>query len=617
MANTPTDGKDDAKVPVIAGFELLKRVGRGGMGAVYRARQISVDRIVAVKILRPELSHNRTFIERFREEAKVAARLNHPNLVQAIDSGEEGGYYYFAMEYIDGETLHQQMLREGVLDEKRAWRVALDVSHALNHAAAHGIVHRDIKPGNIMVSRDGVTKLCDMGLARLREAEVDAGTRGAAVGTPYYISPEQALGQIDVDTRSDIYSLGATLFRALVGRPAFDAPTKAEILEKHVRSPLPWPRDYNPALSENTCYVIAKMMAKKAQERYETPDDLSADIERLLADEAPKSSVIQLEMPPVRLSAEERAVTALTDTRLRQKRQDIRTMARLREEIDRVASEEGIPAQSVLRHLRGNLDETRPETFLKYGVIQLADRRFHQACRDFRRAAALGADVSRYMAKLDALGAPAGMSYVPAGEFLSGPPDAQKTVTLEAYYIDISVVTNRKYHDYLRAQPTGSPPGHWIDRDIPAGLEDYPVMNITWEDARAYAAWAGKRLPTAAEWEKAARGTDGRRYPWGQEFERLRCNTAESGINDLTLAGRYPRGASPYGCLDMYGNVVQWCADAGPIAPEEPDGRAVCGVSYDEPGEAHGVWRLEFRKRLRRSRKCGLRCVLAVAPVGA
>ena len=275
MADKPEEAAPNGELakatPVIAGFQLLKRVGSGGMGTVYRAKQLSVDRIVAVKILKPNLARDERFLSRFKEEAKAAAALNHPNIVQAIDAGEDGGYYYFAMEYVDGETLHRLMLREGLMDEKLALKTALDVAHALGHAHLRHIVHRDIKPGNIMLSNEGLTKLCDLGLARLRAEEEDTGDRGPAIGTPYYISPEQAQGYVDVDTRSDIYSLGATLFRALAGRPAFDAPTRAEILEKHCHAPLPWPKDLNPGLSENTCYLIAKMMAKKPEERLPDP----------------------------------------------------------------------------------------------------------------------------------------------------------------------------------------------------------------------------------------------------------------------------------------------------------------------------------------------------------
>ena len=516
------------------------------------------------------------------------------------------------MEFVDGETLHRLMFREGVLEERQVLRVALDVGHALGHAHTHGIVHRDIKPGNIMINRQGETKLCDLGLARYQPEDVGLGQRGAAVGTPYYISPEQAMGYIDVDCRSDIYSLGATLYRAVVGRPAFDASTPAEILNMHVRSPLAWPQDHNPGLSENICYLIVKMMAKKPEERYQTPSELGEDIKRVLAGEEPKSAVIQLEVPPVRLSDEERATRAITAIRIKQKKAAVRQLAEMREVIDRVASEQSMAPHAVVRLLRGNLDETKPETFIKYGVILLAERRFPLARLEFRRAARLGADVSAYMAKLDALGAPPGMIYVPGGESVSGPHGAQKKVSLSPFYIHTHLVTNRRYHEYMRATGADAP-AHWLNRNIPDGTGDLPVVNVSFEQARAYAQWSGRRLPTAHEWEMAARGTDGRRYPWGDDFDELRCNTSESGIGQLTVAGRYPRGVSPYGCHDMFGNVVQWCADVGSGPGENAESAAVCGVSWEEPGKSFGCWRVESRKRLRRSRRCGFRCAKDVA----
>jgi len=607
----PLNGEVAKAAPVIAGFQLLKRVGSGGMGTVYRAKQLSVDRIVAVKILKPNLARDALFLARFKEEAKAAATLNHPNIVQAIDAGEDGGYYYFAMEYVDGETLHRLILREGLMEEKPALKAALDVAHALGHAHLHRIVHRDIKPGNIMISKEGLTKLCDLGLARLRAEDEEPGGRGPAIGTPYYISPEQAQGFRDVDTRSDIYSLGATLFRALAGRPAFDAPTRAEILEKHCHAPLPWLKDYNPGLSDNTCYVIAKMMAKKPEERYQTPDELAEDIERVIRGEAPRSAVVELAVPRSRLSEEERTAIAMTAARLRKKKQAVEQIREVRQLIDRVAAEQAIPPHAVVRLLRGNLDESKPETFLKYGVMLLAERRFIPARQEFRQAARLGADVSAYLDKIDALGTPPGMVYAPAGPFIFGPPDAQQNLTLPAFYVDLKLVTNRKYFDYMRATGAAAPE-HWLSRDLPEGLGDHPVVNITCDDAAAYAKWAGRRLPTVEEWQKAARGADGRRYPWGNDFDRLRCNTNESGIGDLTMAGRYPRGVSPYGCFDMAGNVLQWCQDGGGGSVEDPDSRPVCGIAFDEAGATAGCWRVEWRKKIRRSRKCGFRCAMDV-----
>jgi formylglycine-generating enzyme required for sulfatase activity len=177
--------------------------------------------------------------------------------------------------------------------------------------------------------------------------------------------------------------------------------------------------------------------------------------------------------------------------------------------------------------------------------------------------------------------------------------------------MDINLVTNRKYFDFMRA--TGAPaPGFWLQLEVPERAAEHPVVGISWEEARAYAQWAGKRLPTASEWQKAARGAEGLAYPWGNTFDPLRCNTSESGIGDLTAAGRYPRGVSPYGCADMIGNVLQWCQDSSPTPAEGPDNRAVCGVSFEEPGATSGCWRIEYRKRTTRGRTIGFRCAIDI-----
>jgi len=277
--------------PGIAGLEFEAKIGHGGMGTVYRARQVALDRTVAVKILAPDLARDRTFVSRFLMEARAVAALNHENIIVGIDVGRTpSGDYYFVMEYVEGETVYEILTREDHLEEKRALRIALQMAHALKHAADHNLVHRDVKPDNIMITRDGVAKLCDLGLAKSTRARLRLTHAGSTHGTPHYMSPEQARGREDIDIRSDIYSLGATLYHMLVGEVPFDGESAAVILLKHISEDLPSPRIRRPEVSENACHVLERMMAKRPEDRFQTPQEIIDDLECVLAGEAPKSS---------------------------------------------------------------------------------------------------------------------------------------------------------------------------------------------------------------------------------------------------------------------------------------------------------------------------------------
>jgi serine/threonine-protein kinase len=255
----------------IAGYRLTAVLGEGAMGTVYRAKQLSLDRDVAIKVLSPELANDPAYVERFLREAKAVARLNHTNIVSGIDVGEADGLKYFVMEYADGNTVAFLINRGGPLDEERALLLAQQVTRALDHAYRNGLVHRDVKPENVIITRDGVAKLCDLGLARLEEH----GPEGAAkMGTPSYISPEQARGDADVDIRSDIYSLGATIFDMLAGRPPFEAETPGALLAKHLTQPPPSVRSLAPDVSPATEAIVAKCLAKRREDRYQTPAEM-------------------------------------------------------------------------------------------------------------------------------------------------------------------------------------------------------------------------------------------------------------------------------------------------------------------------------------------------------
>jgi len=284
-------GMDDSlatKAQQIPGYQILGKLGSGAMATVFKARQLSLDRIVAIKVLPKKLSENQEFVDRFIKEGRAAARLNHNNIVQAIDVGEAGGYHYFVMEYIDGKTVYDDLAAGKVYPEKEALRIIIQVARALEHAAARGFVHRDVKPKNIMITRDGVAKLADLGLARQTgDVEAAKAEAGRAYGTPYYISPEQIRGEINIDFRADMYSLGATFYHMITGRVPFEGATPAEVMHKHLKEPLVPPDHIVPTLSTGVGEVIERMMAKKRSHRYPSMADLISDLEAVARGEPP------------------------------------------------------------------------------------------------------------------------------------------------------------------------------------------------------------------------------------------------------------------------------------------------------------------------------------------
>jgi len=274
---------------VIAGFEIISHVGKGGMGTVYKARQLTMDRIVALKILPPTLAKDPVFKERFIREARASGRLDHLNIVHGIDVGEDKGITYFAMEFVDGPTCKRVLKTKGRLPWEEAVGISAQICAALDYAWKQGVVHRDVKPDNIMLTPDGVAKLCDLGLAKEFNQEGDSGLTqsGQAVGTPHYISPEQAKGRKDIDTRSDIYSLGASLYHMACGKVPFEAPNSTAVMVMHVTDVAPSPRHHEPSLSPLLELIIAKAMSKDPADRYQTPGEFRADLEWISEGEVP------------------------------------------------------------------------------------------------------------------------------------------------------------------------------------------------------------------------------------------------------------------------------------------------------------------------------------------
>lgn len=273
----------------IPGYQLQKKIGAGAMAVVYRAKQVSLDRTVAIKVLPKRLSKNAEFVERFYREGKAAAALNHNNIVQAIDVGESAGFHYFVMEYVEGCTVYDELAAGKIYTEREAIHIVAQVAEALLHAHERDIIHRDVKPKNLMLTKDRVAKLADMGLARAAsDVEAAMAEAGRAYGTPYYISPEQIRGEVSIDQRADIYSLGATFYHMVTGRVPYEGPTPSAVMHKHLKEPLTPPDHLNTRLTSGCAAAIEMMLAKSRDERYMNCREILTDLDLLRRGEPPR-----------------------------------------------------------------------------------------------------------------------------------------------------------------------------------------------------------------------------------------------------------------------------------------------------------------------------------------
>ncbi|MBA3281340.1 MAG: Stk1 family PASTA domain-containing Ser/Thr kinase, partial [Acidimicrobiia bacterium] len=279
-------------------YELQRRVGRGGMAEVFLARDRLLDRLVAIKILFPEFAADPSFVARFRREAQSAANLNHPNIVGVYDWGKERGTYYIVMEYIDGRSVSDILRADGPIEAKQAARIAAEVAGALGFAHGKGVVHRDVKPGNVLITDAGEVKVADFGIARAltSSSEENLTQTGSVMGTATYFSPEQAQGK-PVDPRSDLYSLGVVLYEMAAGKPPFSADSPVAIAYKHVQEPLPPLRDQAPGVPAAYEAITAKALAKDADDRYQDGAEMRTDLLRFREDRPVEAAAVPASPP--------------------------------------------------------------------------------------------------------------------------------------------------------------------------------------------------------------------------------------------------------------------------------------------------------------------------------
>jgi len=279
----PEDALRGARLGLPSKYHVVRELGVGGMGSVYLARDAALDRPVAIKLLAETYSKDPALVARFQHEARTVAKLNHPCIVQVYEIGLAAGRHFFAMEFIDGETYATLLARRGAFGETETIDVARQACAALAVAHAAGIVHRDVKPDNMMRTSNGGFKLVDLGLAKVVDDDLSKTGTGVAMGTPYYISPEQIRGERDIDLRTDVYSLGATMYQLATGHIPFEGSSAPHVMSRHLRDPLPDPRQWTPSLTEGFCRVLVKMMAKEREDRHRDMNDVHADL-RLVAE---------------------------------------------------------------------------------------------------------------------------------------------------------------------------------------------------------------------------------------------------------------------------------------------------------------------------------------------
>jgi len=282
MPDSSGKGPDLAPGQQLGNYTIVRKLGEGGMGAVYEANQAGINRRVALKVLPQTLMQNQVFLERFMREAQSAGALNHPNIVTVHEVVQDQGYYFFSMEYVDGQTLREWLKRTGRMSADDALKIIRKVAQALHYAWQEArIIHRDIKPDNIMLTRQGEVKVADLGLAKSTAQDATVTADGTGIGTPAYMSPEQSRGAKDIDCRADIYSLGITLFQMLTAQLPFEAETPYAVIAAHLEQPLPDPKSISPEIPDSVSALIQRMCAKDPSQRYEAPAQLVDEIDAI------------------------------------------------------------------------------------------------------------------------------------------------------------------------------------------------------------------------------------------------------------------------------------------------------------------------------------------------
>lgn len=545
-------------------YTIHEELGKGGMAVVYKAYDTRLGREVALKVIQLEAfpsKHQISLLERFKLEARVSANLSHPNIVKVLDYGEEDGTPFLVMELLSGGTLKERLGMP--LPWMEAARLLAPIARALEyaHRQAGTIIHRDVKPSNILFNAGGIPMLSDFGIVKVLETEetFELTATGVGVGTPDYMAPEQS--DKGFDQLVDVYALGTIFYEMITGRKPFRADTPLNVLIKKKTESLPLPTKFVPGLPRSVEQIIGKALARNPKDRYESMGEFALILENLARGIFPKT--------PASFSVTQKFNAKMAKPKLWLGLVGGITLC-------------AIGAIIVARpnHLPPPQTQPTEQTTVELKTLTAEPILGGSPLLEFPIPIE-----TKTSAKDDSV-----FVFVPEGEFIMGsnPGDPyfwgaeapMHKVYLDAFWIQKAEVTNSMYHVCVE-EGACPPPSKassrthkdYYDNEI---YQDYPVINVTYASATAYCEWIGGRLPTEAEWEKAARGTDGRLFPWGNDdiqdnFANLcdanctNLNTPELELNDgyeeIAPVGSFPSGSSPYGAMDMAGNVLEWTSD--------------------------------------------------------
>ena len=550
-------------------YHILEQLGEGGMAVVYKAYDTRLETDVAVKVIRVEnltLGTMERALKRFEREAKALAKLNHPNIVNVTDYGEYEGKPYLVMPYFPGGTLKQKLGKP--IPWQEAIQTLLPIAEALDYAHSQKMVHRDVKPANILLTERGQPMLTDFGIAKVLDVEetMDLTGTSAAVGTPEYMAPEQATAKI-ADHRADIYALGIVLYEMITGRKPYSADTPMAVLIMHARDPLPRPSKFVSGIPNAVEKVLIKALAKSPDDRYQNMAEMVIALEGLFGGKGKETRRVS---KPKKI--DKKPKTEKASIQRNWNIQKIIIVVALAGLV--LAGAYGVPAL-----LNKQEDVIEPSSTFTASPSEtsaptLTPTRTSAPTLAATKTAVLTATpFPEEISDIDPAGNTIPMRLVPAGEFTMGSEDSGEDgiyeIFLDTFYIDKYEVTTTLYKACVDASICSLPKDSEYYND--PYYSEHPIVFVNWNMARDYCVWRDAVLPTESQWEKSARGTDGRRYPWGSIISGNRANFCDKncyndwanerfddGYMRTAPVGSYKNGQSPYYVYDMAGNVWEW-----------------------------------------------------------